>query len=79
MKPFHDRAVFCLKRFQQPWQETLEEPGDAIVSMSAMHHLDPAGKATFYARCGSALVDQGVLLNGYEVRRETDEADLDDL
>ena len=50
----------------------LETRPAAIVSMSAIHHLDPSEKQQLYARCFTALADGGVLLNGDEVRAAGD-------
>jgi tRNA (cmo5U34)-methyltransferase len=46
---------------------------DALVSMSAIHHLDPAEKRDLYARCVDALAPGGVFLNGDEFRPENDQ------
>jgi SAM-dependent methyltransferase len=51
-------------------------PVTAIVSMSAIHHLEPAEKQTLYRRCYDLLAPGGVLLNGDEVRPESDDAYL---
>jgi len=69
---FGSRAS-CLKaRLQDDWRNLLPTPPAAIVSMSAVHHLDPAEKQTFYQRCFEALGPGGRLLNGDEVRPEND-------
>jgi hypothetical protein len=50
----------------------LPERPIAIVSMSAIHHLEPAEKQTLYQQCRNVLLPVGMLLNGDEVRAETD-------
>jgi tRNA (cmo5U34)-methyltransferase len=57
---------------QEDWQSLLPAPAAAIVSMSAIHHLEPAEKRALYGQCAAALAAGGVLLNGDEVRDEDD-------
>jgi cyclopropane fatty-acyl-phospholipid synthase-like methyltransferase len=66
---FGPRASCVKARLQEDWSKLLQRPA-AIVSMSAIHHLDPAEKRTFYQRCYEALAPGGKLLNGDEVRPE---------
>lgn len=76
---FGPRAM-CLKaRLQDNWPALLERPLAAIVSMSAIHHLEPAEKDQLYARSFDALLPGGILLNGDEVRPEDDQAYLQEL
>ena len=72
MARFGNRGTCQLARLQDEWLDTLAERPSAIVSMSAIHHLDPQEKQTLYARCFDALVPGGVLMNGDEVRPESD-------
>ena len=67
---FTGRGVCQKARLQDDWPGLLPASPAAIVSMSAVHHLDPAEKQTFYHRCGDALAPGGSLLNGDEVRPE---------
>ncbi|MCE9527000.1 MAG: class I SAM-dependent methyltransferase [Planctomycetales bacterium] len=67
---FGSRTSCVLSRLQDDWQDLLSTSPAAIVSMSAIHHLDPAEKQTFYQRCWDALAPGGQLLNGDEVRPE---------
>lgn len=76
LAPFGPRAGCRLQRLQEDWTTVLPEPPWAIVSMSAIHHLDPAEKQTLYRRCHDALAPGGVLLNGDEVRPADDGAYL---
>jgi tRNA (cmo5U34)-methyltransferase len=69
---FGSRAICVLAKLQDRWMELLPAPPSAIVSMSAIHHLDPAEKQLLYRQCYDALLPGGVLLNGDEVRAEDD-------
>ncbi len=68
MVRFGDRGATLVCRLQDDWISDLSEPPTAIVSMSAIHHLEPSEKQSLYARCYAALAAGGVLLNGDEVR-----------
>ena len=71
---FGDRANCRLARLQDAWEADLPAAPTALVSMSAIHHLEPAEKQSLYARCYRALADGGVLLNGDEVGAADDNA-----
>ena len=43
-----------------------------MVSMSAIHHLEPAEKQALYRRCFEALTPGGIFINGDEYRPESD-------
>jgi tRNA (cmo5U34)-methyltransferase len=79
LAPFGPRAVCVLARLQAPWSELLPGKADAIVSMSAIHHLEPAEKRALYQECHAALGQGGVLLNGDEIRSPDDAEYLADL
>src|SRR5262245_53306666 len=69
---FGNRATCVLARLQDDWNSLLctlssELPVTAIVSMSAIHHLEPTEKQSLYQRCHDLLAPGGVLLNGDEV------------
>lgn len=70
---FGDRAVCLQMRLQDDWARQLPAAPRAIVSMSAIHHLDPAEKQALYAQAAHCLPPGGILLNGDEVRPERDE------
>jgi tRNA (cmo5U34)-methyltransferase len=70
---FGDRAAFVRRRLQDDWTDALERPPRAIVSMSAIHHLEPREKQALYARCFELLAPGGVFANGDEVRDPDDE------
>jgi tRNA (cmo5U34)-methyltransferase len=62
----------CLEsRLQDDWSARLDTPPDAIVSMSAIHHLEADEKASLYRRCFEALTPGGLFLNADEVRPES--------
>ncbi len=62
----------CLEsRLQDDWNSRLGCAPDAIVSMSAIHHLEAAEKASLYRRCCEALAPGGIFLNADEVRPES--------
>jgi tRNA (cmo5U34)-methyltransferase len=65
---FTSRAICIHLRLQDDWTRELPSAPIAFVSMSAIHHLDPAEKESLYRRCHAALAPGGVLLNGDEVR-----------
>jgi len=69
---FGGRAECRLARLQNDWTAGLPGTPDAVVSMSAIHHLDPAEKLDLYGRLHDALALRGVLLNGDEVRPADD-------
>jgi tRNA (cmo5U34)-methyltransferase len=69
---FGDRGVTLLARLQDDWLEQLPDPPDAIVSMSAIHHLAPPEKQSLYGRMRAALAPGGVLMNGDEIRPPSD-------
>jgi hypothetical protein len=69
---FGKRVTFIEKSLQDDWAGTLSTPPDALLSMSAIHHLDPREKQSLYHRCFDALAPEGLFLNGDEVRPESD-------
>jgi len=71
-----NRAKFLQSRLQDDWGKELPQPADAIVSMSAIHHLMPDEKRSLYTRCHDYLAPKGVLYNGDEVRLTPDEVHL---
>jgi SAM-dependent methyltransferase len=79
---FGPRATCIQARLQDDWSHSVVRgspdpaPVTAFISMSAIHHLDPAEKRTLYQRCYDLLAPSGLLLNGDEVRPDTDDAYL---
>jgi tRNA (cmo5U34)-methyltransferase len=73
---FGARVKLVQLRLQDDWSDALPRPAEAIVSMSAIHHLAPEEKCDLCSRCHDCLAPDGVFLNGDEVRAESDEAYL---
>jgi SAM-dependent methyltransferase len=73
---FGTRATCIQARLQDDWPALLPGRSIALVSMSAIHHLEPAEKQTLYHQCHEVLLPGGVLLNGDEVRAPDDAAYL---
>ena len=69
---FSPRAICIPGRLQDPWSDQLPGRPSAIVSMSAVHHLEPREKQALYRQCAEALEPGGLLLNGDEVRADDD-------
>ena len=69
---FGDRVTFHESTLQADWVRLLPAAPDAIISTSAIHHLEPAEKRDLYARCAAALAEGGVLINGDEIRDPDD-------
>jgi trans-aconitate methyltransferase len=70
---FGQRAAFVCRRLQDDWSDVLDGKPQAIVSMSAIHHLEPREKQALYARCWERLAPGGVFANGDEVRDPDDD------
>jgi SAM-dependent methyltransferase len=71
---FGPRAECRLERLQGQWAGNWPQAPAAIVSMSAIHHLEPAEKLELYRYCFQSLVPGGVFINADEVR-PSDDAD----
>jgi tRNA (cmo5U34)-methyltransferase len=71
LKRFGERAQFVPLRAQQAWSEATG-PLDAVVSTSALHHLDGDEKNAVFAAIRAALEPSGVFLNGDEYRPPSD-------
>lgn len=71
LRPFGDRVAYSESRAQEGWNRS-DAAFDAIVSTSALHHLDGGDKNAAFRRCSSALVDGGVFINGDEYRPPSD-------
>jgi len=72
MARFGDRGRCTKARLQENWESSLPMAPVALLSMSAIHHLEPAEKQSLYRRCYNVLAPGGVLLNGDEVRPADD-------
>lgn len=71
LSPFAPRVTFVISRLQEPWQEKVPRP-QAIISTSAIHHLEPGEKQAIYQQIAAALPENGLFLNGDEVRPESE-------
>jgi SAM-dependent methyltransferase len=69
---FGNRAKFLPMSLQADWTAALSRPANAIVSTSAIHHLEPSEKQALFRRCQNCLAPGGVFLNGDEARPESD-------
>lgn len=72
LAPFAPRVNFIVSRLQENWPAQLPTKPQAIISTSAIHHLEPAEKQTLYQQVAAALPAGGLFLNGDEVRPEND-------
>ena len=72
LERFGKRAICVQARLQDDWRERLPSQPAAIVSMSAIHHLEPAEKQSLYAAIHDVLAPGGAFLNGDEVRPDDD-------
>ena len=71
---FGSRAACQIARLQDAWGGLLPGQPAAIVSTSAIHHLEPLEKQALYRQCYELLAPGGVFLNGDEVRAVDDAA-----
>lgn len=72
LKRFGERAFCIQSRLQDDWLGQLPQRPQAVVSMSAIHHLSPDEKHTLHSRIVEALQPGGLFLNGDEVRPASD-------
>jgi hypothetical protein len=72
LQRFGPRAMLVQRRLQDDWPAALPAAPQAIVSMSAIHHLDAAEKRALFTRCHDTLADRCVFINGDEYRPESD-------
>ena len=79
LAPFGDRVSYVISRFEGAWEAQIGEPADLIHSMSAIHHLDAAGKRDLYRRCLRALNPGGWFLNVDEMKTLTKEGYLNSM
>jgi len=68
LQRFADRVTFVVSRLQDDWSAKLTSKPQAIISTSAIHHLEPAEKQALYQQVFDALETRGLFLNGDEVR-----------
>lgn len=73
LEAFAARVRLVAARAQEDWPGRCA-PFDAIVSTSALHHLDAQEKNAVFRACFEALPNGGVLINGDEYRPPSDSA-----
>ena len=71
LSDFSGRVSYELIRAQDAWDKACG-PVDAIISTSALHHLDATEKNAVFRRCHEAITPGGVFLNGDEYRPPSD-------
>ncbi len=76
---FTDRVQFVTASFEDAWESHLPAAPDAIVSMSAIHHLDTQGKKNLYGRCLATLQPAGWFFNVDEMKTISHAAYLNSL
>ncbi len=76
---FGSRTVCHRSRLQDDWPAFLDTDIHAIVSMSAIHHLDADEKREFYRHAFQSLANGGLFINGDEVRPHDDGVYLSEL
>ncbi len=69
---FIDRVTLVESKLQDDWTAKLPTAPDALVSTSAIHHLEPAEKQAIYKQCYDALAPGGLFINGDEFRPASD-------
>lgn len=78
LAPFAERVSFVNACLQDDWPaacSALDHPAPAaILSTSAIHHLDPGEKQTLFAKCATVLSAGGLFINGDEHRPAEDDA-----
>jgi SAM-dependent methyltransferase len=75
--PFGERSSCHVTRLQDDWFDSLAESPAAVVSMTAIHHLDAGEKQSLFQRIHDALLPGGLFINGDEVRPASDVAYLE--
>ena len=73
---FGSRASFVKHRLQDDWTVAVGSV-NAVVSTSAIHHLEPTEKQSLFAKIFATLPSGGVFINGDEHRPASDAAYLE--
>ena len=76
LKRYANRCEYIVSRLQDDWAARIDSGARAVLSMSAIHHLDPEEKQRCYAQAFEILTPGGLFANGDEVRAESDEVYL---
>jgi cyclopropane fatty-acyl-phospholipid synthase-like methyltransferase len=72
LRPFGPQARIVQRRLQNNWAAELPNAPNAIVSTSAIHHLEPEEKRALFGRIFAALAPGGMFINGDEHRPVSD-------
>lgn len=73
LERFGGRVHYVLSPIEADWESQIETPLDAVFSMSAIHHLDSAGKRCLYSRAAAVLAPGGWLCNCDEMKGFSEE------
>lgn len=65
---FGERVEFVHEELENIWSHGMPDTVDAILSMSAIHHLDGTLKQKVFNECNAHLTERGVFINIDEVR-----------
>jgi ubiquinone/menaquinone biosynthesis C-methylase UbiE len=65
---FGERVEFVCEEMDSMWSPQMPETVDAIISMSAIHHLEGRLKQKVFGECCGHLSERGVFINIDEVR-----------
>lgn len=76
---FGARVTYVMCQLQDRWEDQLGGPADALVSMSAIHHLESKEKRALYKRCCAVLGPGGWFVNCDEMMADSQEAYLSSL
>ncbi|NNF99379.1 MAG: methyltransferase [Desulfobacteraceae bacterium] len=64
---FGEQVTFISSPLEERWEQKIEQPVDAVFSMSAIHHLESGEKRDLYKRCFDLLRPMGWFLNTDEM------------
>ena len=73
---FANRVQFVCCRLQDDWSTQIPATAEAIVSMSAIHHLNSDEKQCCYRQVREFLSEDGIFINGDEFRFDSDDETL---
>ena len=79
LSKYGDRVTYILSSLEQIWESQVPEKADAIISMSAIHHLTTEEKQDLYRRCYEKLNAGGWFVNIDEMETIYPDAHLNSL
>jgi phospholipid N-methyltransferase len=71
---YEGRVSFVNMTFESNWAEYLKTQPSLVLSMSAIHHLEPEGKQRLYQNVFDILESDGWFINIDEMRSQDDQA-----